>query len=236
MKKALMVLLMTGLMIATVFGALSVNATSMSEDGFNAAVHTDKDGPYVGHDADDIENKMTIEEVKKLAYEELSKIEDMQLKSQLSSELDNMFSMLESIGVTLDMTVAQAIDIVESKTKSLRITQSSPFYPTPMVTYGPILFASIDANFADDEGYIAKNGRRLRVDFTPNDVTSDDSYVKIKGMGVTFNFPFNLPDWPVQRFDTFIRIFFGSATSSNGRIVVKGFCIYTIILAEWHRH
>jgi len=236
MKKEIMTLIMVCLMIGTVFGALSGNAISMSEDSFNSSVITDKNDKYVDQNVNDIENKMTIEEVRELAYEEVSKIEDMQLKSQLSSELDNAFSTLESIGVTLDMTIAQAIDIVESTTNPSRIITKPPFYTTPAVMFGPILFASIDADFEDDEGYIAKNGRRLRVDFTPNDVTSDDSYVKIKGMGATFNFPFNLPDWPVQRFNTFIQIFFGSATSSNGHIVVKGFCIYTIILAEWHRH
>jgi len=222
---------MAGLMVATIFGTLSVNAASKSKGSFNTVFHVDQDD-------NDIENKMTIQEVKKLAYEELSKINDVGLKLQLLSELDETFSTLEDIGVTFDMTVAQAVEVVESKINdmSLKKTKNSIFYPTPQVVYGPIIFALIDADFSDDEGYIVKDGRRLRVDFIPDDVTSDDSYVKIKGMGVTFNFPFNLPDWPVQRFDTFIRIFFGSATSSNGRIVVKGFCIYTIILAEWHRH
>jgi len=226
-----MALFMAGLMVATIFGTLSVNAASKSKGSFNTVFHVDQDD-------NDIENKMTIQEVKKLAYEELSKINDVGLKLQLLSELDETFSTLEDIGVTFDMTVAQAVEVVESKINdmSLKKTKNSIFYPTPQVVYGPIIFALIDADFSDDEGYIVKDGRRLRVDFIPDDVTSDDSYVKIKGMGVTFNFPFNLPDWPVQRFDTFIRIFFGSATSSNGRIVVKGFCIYTIILAEWHRH
>lgn len=231
MKKTIMALFMAGLMVATIFGTLSVNAASKSKGSFNTVFHVDQDD-------NDIENKMTIQEVKKLAYEELSKINDVGLKLQLLSELDETFSTLEDIGVTFDMTVAQAVEVVESKINdmSLKKTKNSIFYPTPQVVYGPIIFALIDADFSDDEGYIVKDGRRLRVDFIPDDVTSDDSYVKIKGMGVTFNFPFNLPDWPVQRFDTFIRIFFGSATSSNGRIVVKGFCIYTIILAEWHRH
>lgn len=231
MKKAIMALFMAGLMFATVFGTLSVNVASRSKGSFNTVVHVDQDD-------NDVENKMTIQEVKKLAYEELSKINNMRSKLQLLSELDDTFSTLEDIGVTLDMTVAQTIEIVESKINdmSLKKTKNSIFYPTPQVIYGPIIFALIDADFSDDEGYIIKDGRRLRVDFIPDDVTSDDSYVKIKGLGGSLEFPYNTPEWPVQRFDTFIRIFFGSATSSNGRILVKGFCIYTMVLAEWHKH
>ena len=224
MKKAIMALFMAGLMFATVFGTLSVNVASRSKGSFNTAVFP-------------VENKMTIQEVKKLVYEELSKINNIRSKLQLLSELDDTFSTLEDIGVTLDMTVVQTIEIVESKIDDISFKKTkNSICPTPQVVYGPIIFALIDADFSDDEGYIVKDGRRLRVDFTPDDVTSDDSYVKIKGLGGSLEFPYNTPEWPVQRFDTFIRIFFGSASSSNGRILVKGFCIYTTVLAEWHKH
>jgi hypothetical protein len=216
-------LLINLVMICLIFGVSSGNAAILSGDNSNSYPIIDED-------------EMTIEEFRELAYNELSNIEDLKLRSQLLCNLDNTFSTLESISVTPDMSLSQAINIIESTYTSHEITTKPSFQPTPAVTFGPILFSSIDANFADDEGFILKDGRRLRVDFTPNDVTSNDSYVKIRGIGTNLNFPFNLPEWPVQRFDISILMFFGSATSSNSRIVVNGFCIYTIVLAEWHKH
>ena len=224
MNKTIMALFMAGLTVATIFGTFSVNAASRSKGNFSTV--------------SPVENKVTIQEVKKIAYEELSMTNDERLKLQLLSELDDTFSTLEDIGVTFDMTVAQAIEIVESKINDMSLTETknSVSCPAPHVVYGPFVFALIDADFSDDEGYIVKDGLRLRVDFIPNDVTSDDSYVKLKGLFYSLKFPYNTPEWPVQRFDIYIRIFFGSASSSNGRILVKGFCIDTTILVEWHKH
>jgi hypothetical protein len=232
MKKTIMALFMTSLMVMIIFGTLPASVSSISKLSLNTVSH-------VHQNNNDLENKMLIQDFKKLSYEELAKIDDIELRLQLLSELDYAFSKFRDIGVVSDMTVAETVELVDSKINGMPLKKATNpiFYPTPRVIYGPFMFISIDADFSNSEGNIIKEGRRLRVNFTPSDVTSEDSYVKIKGLsGVYLKFPYNTPDYPVQNFDTFIRIFFGSATSSNGRVIVKGFCIYTIIFAEWHRH
>lgn len=223
---------MVGLMILIIFATLPINVASISRLSLNTV-------SFVDQNDNDFEANMSIQDFKKLSYEEVIKIDDIELRLQLLSALDDVFSKFEDTGVDSDMTVAEAVQLIDGQTNelSLKKTTKPIFYTTPQVIYGPLMFVSIDADFSTAEGNIIKEGRRLRVDFTPADVTSDDSYVKIKGLlGSYLKFPYNTPDYPVQRFDTFIRIFFGSATSSDGRVSVKGFGIYTMIFAEWHKY
>jgi len=185
------------------------------------------------------DNKIIIKDVKDVVYKELFLIKDFDLNLKILCAINNIFDSFEDFGITPDMTVEQATEIINNQItkkslKNMQNLQSLEITPEVELYY---FFITINVNFGVDEGFLYKEGRKLRVFFEPNDVTSSDSYLEIKTLlGQKDRYPINDPNWPVQRYDTYIRLFFGNAYSSNGRIIVNGFGFFVTLYMAWHKH